>query len=114
MFPLGIELTVDILIGAAFLWIGMKFTARVIAGMQPGATYCSWNEILLASVAAALAGLLPGVLGWVLSWVVLFVLLIRFTGGTFTEVAIIVFFSRIAAIVANVWLTPLLVMTRDA
>ena len=109
MLSLGIELVVDILIGAAFLWVGMKFTARVIAGMQPGASYCSWNEILLASVVAALASLLPGAIGWILSWVVLFALLIRFTGGTFTEVAVIVFFSRVAAIVANVWLTPFLI-----
>jgi hypothetical protein len=106
MFQLGIELTVDILVGAAFLWLGMKFTARIVTGMQPGASYCSWNEILLASVAAALAALLPGILGWILSWVVLFALLIRFTGGTFIEVAIIVFFSRVAAAIANIWLIP--------
>jgi hypothetical protein len=106
MLSLGIELAVDILVGAAFLWIGMKFTARVVAGMQPGASYCSWKEILLASIAAALVSLLPGVVGWILSWVVLFALLIRFTGGTFTEVAIIVFFSRVAAIIANIWLIP--------
>jgi len=108
MLSLGIEVTIDIVVGAAFLWLGMKFTARVIAGMQPGASYCSWNEILLVSVAAALVSLVPGIFGWVLSWVVLFVLLIRFTGGTFMEVAVIVFFSRVAAIIASVWLTPFL------
>lgn len=30
-----IGLAIDILVGAAFIWLGMKFTARVIAGMQP-------------------------------------------------------------------------------
>ena len=106
LLSIAIELAVDVLVGAVFLWIGMKFTARVIAGMQPGASYCSWKEILLAAGAAALASLLPGVLGWILSWVVLFVLLLRFTGGSFTEVAIIVFFSRVAAMIASLWLIP--------
>jgi hypothetical protein len=108
MLSLAIQLAVDILVGAAFLWIGMKFTARVIAGMQSGASYCSWKEILLASAAAAVASLLPGILGWILGWIVLFALLMRFTGGTFIEVATIVFFSRVAAIIASVWLVPYL------
>jgi hypothetical protein len=108
ILELVIQLTVDVLFGAAFLWLGMKFTARVIAGMQAGANYCSWSEILLASVAAAIAYLVPGVFGWALSWIVLFVLLIKFTGGTFLEVAIIVFFSRVAAIAAHFLLMPYL------
>jgi hypothetical protein len=108
VISLGIELSIDILVGAAFLWIGMKFTARVIAGMPPGASYCSWGEILLASIGAALINLLPGILGWLLSWLVLFVMLIKFTGGTVTEVAIIVFFSRVAALIASIWLIPFL------
>lgn len=77
-----IEFAVDVVIGAAFLWLAMKFTARVIAGMQAGAVYCSWSQIVMASAAAALARLVPpNLLGWLLSWVVLFVLLKRFTGG---------------------------------
>jgi len=43
-------------VGAVFIWIGMKFAARVIAGMQPGASYCSWWEILVSAEAAAPAG----------------------------------------------------------
>ena len=51
-----IGLAIDILVGAVFIWIGMKFAARVIAGMQPGASYCSWWEILVSAEAAAPAG----------------------------------------------------------
>lgn len=99
---------VDVVVGAAFLWVGARFTARVIAGMQPGASYCSWRQILIASAAASLANLVPGFVGWFASWLVLFVLLIRYTGGTFLEVAIIVFVSRVAAIAAGILLLPYL------
>jgi len=103
-----IGLAIEILVGALFIWLGMKFTARVIAGMQPGASYCSWWEILVASAAAAIVGLIPGISGMVLSWVVLFALLIRFTGGTIFEVIVIVFWGRIAATVVGVWVYPYL------
>jgi len=102
------RLAIDILVGALFIWIGMKFAARVIAGMQPGANYCSWWEILLSAAAAAVVGLIPGILGSVLSWIVLFALLIRFTGGTIFEVVVIVFWSRIAATLAGIWVLPYL------
>jgi hypothetical protein len=106
---LVLAFAIDVVVGAAFLWLGMKFTARVIAGMQPGASYCSWRQILIASSAASIADLIPGFGGWVASWVVLFALLIRYTGGTFLEVAIIVFVSRVAAIAAGLLLLPYLI-----
>ena len=93
---------IDVVVGAAFLWLAMKFTARVIAGMQPGAVYCTWKEILMASAAAAIARLVPpNWLGWTLSWVVLFVMLKRFIGGSFGEVLLIVFISRVAVVIAT-------------
>jgi hypothetical protein len=103
-----IGLAIDILVGATFIWLGMKFAARVIAGMQPGASYCSWWEILIAAAAAAVVALIPGILGDILAWAVLFALLIRFTGGTIFEVVVIVFWSRIAATVVGIWVFPYL------
>jgi hypothetical protein len=104
----AIGLAIDILVGAAFIWLGMKFTARVIAGMQPGASYCAWWEILISAAAAAVVALIPGILGEILAWVVLFALLIRFTGGTIFEVVVIVFWSRVAATVVEIWVFPYL------
>ena len=105
MLAIILEFAIDVLFGAAFLWLAMKFTARVIAGMQAGAVYCSWSQILMASTAAAVAALVPpSWVGWVLSWIVLFVLLKRFTGGSFGEVLLIVVISRVAAVVASTFL----------
>ena len=93
----------DAVIGAAFLWIGMKVVARFV-GMMPGAEYCSYSELLIAVAAASVASLLPGI-GWLASIIVLFVLLRKFTSAGVGEIIGMVLISRVAAIIL---LIPLL------
>ena len=103
ILEVALEYAIDVVVGAAFLWLAMKLTARVIAGMRSGAGYCTWREILIASAAAAARMFPPNLLGWLLSWLVLFVLLKKFTGGSFGEVLLIVFISRVAVVVATLF-----------
>ncbi|MEM1262502.1 MAG: hypothetical protein AAGH76_08900 [Pseudomonadota bacterium] len=98
----------DALIGAAFLWIGMKITARLY-GMQPGATYCDFKDIVIVVVAAAAAALLPGWIGFIASWVVLFALLKHFTDAEIGELLIMVIISRIAVALFSAMLLPLFI-----
>ncbi|RLA52590.1 MAG: hypothetical protein DRR42_07170 [Gammaproteobacteria bacterium] len=86
---------IDAVVGAAFLWVGMKITARFY-GMLPGAIYCSYRELLIAIAAAAAASLLPYV-GWLAAVIVLFYLLRKFTSAGAGELIMMVVVSRLAA-----------------
>lgn len=104
ILEVALEFAFDVVVGAASLWLAMKFTARVVAGVKSGAAYCTWREILIASAAAAAARVVPpNLLGWLLSWIVLFVLLKKFMDCSFGEVLLIVFISRVAVVIATMF-----------
>ncbi|MEM8982127.1 MAG: hypothetical protein AAGC71_03815 [Pseudomonadota bacterium] len=97
----------DALLGALFLWIGMRITARLY-GMPPGATYCGFRDLVIVVAAAALVALLPGWIGVVLSWIVLFGLLRHFTEAEIGELLLMVIISRVGVALATAMLMPLL------
>ena len=103
---LVVAFVLDVLVGALFLWIGMKVTARIV-GMQPGASYCSFRHLFIVVACAAAAGLLPGAIGWIASFVVLFVLLRKFTDAGLWELLGMVVISRLAAALVGALLLPL-------
>jgi hypothetical protein len=91
---------VSAIVGAAFLWVGMKVTARFV-GMPSGGAYCSFKELIGVSVIAAIAGLVPYV-GWVLSIVVLFFALRKVTDAGPLELIMMVAISRLAVLVVGI------------
>jgi len=66
-------------IGAVFLWVGMK-VAAIAYGMPAGGVYCSYAELLVVVAAASATSIIPyvGTLG---SFVVLFLLLKKYTSA---------------------------------
>lgn len=98
LIALAFEFAVTAIVGAAFLWVGMRITAR-LAGMVPGAAYCRFRELVAVSALAAAAGLVPHV-GWILSVVTLFVALRKVTEADAWELIVMVIIARTAAVAA--------------
>ena len=94
---------VDLLISAAFLWIGMK-VASFYAGMRSGAQYCSYADLIKVCFVASLVALIPYV-GWIASWIILFYMLKKVTEAEVVELIIMVVVSRLAAL----FFVPLLI-----
>lgn len=82
----------------------MKIVARIV-GMQPGADYCDYCELLIAVVCASAVSLIPKV-GWIASVFVLFFLLRKFTSGSLSEILSMVPISRVAALLVMIPLIP--------
>lgn len=95
------------MITGAFLWVGMKVTAKRM-GMVKGAVYCSYGELVIATVASSLVALVPGV-GWLLSIITLFWLMMKFTEAGFLEVLWMVAIAKLAYVVALLVLLEFLI-----
>lgn len=93
---------VDLLVSAAFLWVGMK-VASVVAGMPGGGQYCGYVDLLKVALVSSLAGLIPYI-GWVLSFVAMYYMLRRVTEAEFRELWIMIIVSRLVAIFTVVYL----------
>ena len=107
MFSQIINFILDVTITGAFLWVGMKVTAKRM-GMVKGSVYCSYWELLIAVVASSLVGLVPSI-GWVLSIITLFWLMMKFTEAGFIEVLWMVAIAKVAFAFALLVILPLLI-----
>ena len=76
-----LALLIDLLAGAAFLWVGMR-VASAVAGMPGGGQYCGYVDLLKVALAASIASLVPYV-GWALSFIVMYDMLRRVTEAEF-------------------------------
>jgi len=106
MTILLITFLIDVLIGSAFLWLGMLIVARFIDGMPAGGRYCSFWQVFLACVAAAAGSFVPQI-GWLVGWAVLFGSLIWLTEAGFFRVLLMVAISRFASLLAALFLLPI-------
>ena len=102
MVQLVIGFIISLLVSAAFLWVGMK-VAYMYSGMQNGGQYCGFADILTVCSAASLVSMVPYV-GGIAAWVVLFYMLKRVTEAEVIELLIMVFVSRVAAILVGTFL----------
>jgi len=87
---------IDLIISAAFLWVGMK-VASVVAGMPGGGQYCGYVDLFKVAFVSSLVALIPYV-GWLLSFVAMYYMLRYVTEAEFRELWIMIVVSRIMAI----------------
>ena len=97
---------IDLVVSAAFLWVGMKITSA-LAGMPGNGQFCSYADLMKVALAVSMAGLVPYV-GWLLSFVTMYFMLQRVTGAEFRELWIMIVLSRIAAIFTVVYVNAAL------
>jgi|GEM_PF-4262121 len=93
----GLDILMSVFISAGFLWLGMK-TAVVYSGLGRHNSYCDFKDLIWVATLPALVAYIP-VAGFPLSIVLLFYLLMQVTEANFFEVIIMVYISRVAALV---------------
>jgi len=98
-------LLLDIVISAAFLWVGMKF-ASIYAAMPNGGQYCEFPALIKVIAATVAISYIP-VIGPIASFFALFYFLKQETDASIPELLIMVIVSRVTALIVVSFVTSI-------
>lgn len=97
MFSALTYLVAEVVLFAAFIEVGVRFTAFKSGNVRE--RYAPFWLYMLAALAGGIVSLIPTI-GWALGWLAVVFVLVRFTGADLLEVLLIVLVSRVAVFFA--------------